>query len=428
MKFRNHFWMPVAIAAASFFLSLGAEGQISGLVWEDNFNDGQLDLTRWNIETGTGVNGDWGTGQLDRARAENVTFDDNVPNAEDGCLVITTKDEFYIDRNYTSGRINTAGKASWGPNHRIVARVFPRDVKQKGQGFAFWMMPDEIPEGWDYIMWPQGGEVDIMEYVGAVPHHNLGSSHYAWFWENNQWQSWNHGHQGAYYSFEHQEVPFPAEPGYGGYPPTPGDPHAGSSGWHRYGVDWFDDRMEFFVDNHVYHIHYFEDGGGFAVDGQDQFTIVTDEEGNRLALSEYAHHFPEWYPYEHKMYVILSAGVGGSDIYTYGGAITPAADFPCSVFVDWVRVYSLDPTSSTVERPKPVEVKAYPNPATETLSVEVESEEHCDMQLVHMNGQLAHTQRFSESAILDVRAWERGPYLLVLETPTKRITKKVVLE
>ena len=29
---------------------------------EDNFNEGQLDLTRWNIETGTGVNGDWGTG------------------------------------------------------------------------------------------------------------------------------------------------------------------------------------------------------------------------------------------------------------------------------------------------------------------------------------------------------------------------------
>ena len=110
---------------------LGAEGQISGLVWEDNFNNGQLDLTRWNIETRTGVNGDWGIGQLDRARAENVTFDDNVPNAEDGCLVITTKDEFYIDRNYTSGRINTAGKASWGPNHRIVARVFTKGRQAK---------------------------------------------------------------------------------------------------------------------------------------------------------------------------------------------------------------------------------------------------------------------------------------------------------
>ena len=91
-----------------------------------------------------------------------------MPGAENGCLVITPQKENYIDRKYTSGRINTAGKASWGPGHRIVARVYPRDVKQMGQGFAFWMMPDEIPVGWDYIMWPQGGEVDIMEYVGSI--------------------------------------------------------------------------------------------------------------------------------------------------------------------------------------------------------------------------------------------------------------------
>jgi len=55
-----------------------------------------------------------------------------------------------------------------------VVRVFPRDVKDMGQGFAFWMMPDEIPQGWTYIMWPQGGEVDIMEYVGSIPYNNLG--------------------------------------------------------------------------------------------------------------------------------------------------------------------------------------------------------------------------------------------------------------
>jgi beta-glucanase (GH16 family) len=122
-----------------------------------------------------------------------------VAGADDGCLVITTRKEFYIDRNYTSGRINTAGKASWGPGHRIVTRAFPRDVKYMGQGFAFWMMPDELPDGWDYIMWPQGGEIDIMEYVGSIPFHNLGSVHYAWSWENNQWHDWNHGHSGAYY-------------------------------------------------------------------------------------------------------------------------------------------------------------------------------------------------------------------------------------
>ena len=100
--------------------------------------------------------------------------------------------------------------------------------------------------------------------------------------------------------------------------------------------------MEFFVDNQVYHIHYFEDGGWICRRRPRPIHHRDRQGGNRLALSEYAHHF-QWHPYEHKMYVILSAGIKGSDIYTYGGAITPVCRFPLFVFVDWVRVYSLDP-------------------------------------------------------------------------------------
>jgi len=314
---------------------------VGNLIWEDNFNKGYLDLSKWNYETGTGVNGDWGTGQLDRAtdRAENVSFQNGVPGAEDGCLVISTRKENYIDRNYTSGRINTSGKAAWGPGHRIVAKVYPRDINQKGQGFAFWAMPNEIPNGWDYIMWPQGGEVDIMEYVGSIPYHNLGGVHYAWFWENNQWQLWNHGHLAAYYSYENKQVPNPAEPDYGGYPPTSNNVNAGSFGFHNYGIDWFDDRMEFFIDNNIYHVHYFNDGGAFQTDGQDELKIF-NENNKRVAKSEYSNHFDEWFPFEHEMFAILSGGVGGSQ-NTYGGAIIPEATFPCSVFIDWVRVYEI---------------------------------------------------------------------------------------
>ncbi len=324
-----------------FLSNFSIFSQVGDLIWEDNFNDDRLDLTKWNYETGTGVNGDWGTGQLDRAtdRVENVSFQNDVLGAEDGCLVITTRKEFYIDRNYTSGRVTTKGKASWGPGHRIVAKVFPKDIKQKGQGFAFWMIADEIPVGHDWIMWPQGGEIDIMEYVGTIPYHNLGSVHYAWSWESNQWQSWNHGHQGAYYSYEFEEVPNPAEPGYGNYPPPDGASYAGSSGFHIYGIDWYDDRIEFFVDNNVYHIHYLEDGGFFKKDGQNEF-VISNTTGKRVARSEYSHHFSEWHPYKHKLFAILSGGVGGGQ-NTYGGAIVPEAEFPCSVFIDWVRVYEL---------------------------------------------------------------------------------------
>jgi len=311
------------------------------LIWNDEFSGSSPDLTKWNYETGTGVNGDFGTGQIDRAtnRAENVSVISGVSNADGGCLAITTRKEFYIDRNYTSGRLNTSGKASWGPGHKLEARIWAKDVKYKGQGFAFWTMPDEIPDGYNFIMWPQGGEIDIMEYVGSIPYNNLGSVHYAWSWNNNEWADWNHGHKGAYYSYSPQEVPA-SNPGWGGYPPAEDDASAGSYAFHIYGINWFEDRMEFYVDGNVYHIHYFNDGAAQngVPDGQD-FDIKTVIGGKRTMLSEYSNHFNEWHPFENKHYIILSAGVGGDDNKTYGGAIIPQAVFPASVYVDWVRVY-----------------------------------------------------------------------------------------
>lgn len=449
---------------------LGISAQAQTLVWSDEFNGTQLDTNAWNIETGTGINGNWGTGQLDRAteRPENISFLQGISGAEGGVLAITTRKEFYIDRDYTSGRINTAGKVAFGPGYKIEARVWARDVRYQGQGFAFWMMPNEKPAGFDYIMWPQGGEVDIMEYVGSIPYHNLGTVHYAWFWENNVYQDWNHGHLGGYYSFKDQQGPDEPEwitvdlgsaqafnqvilnwegaygksykiqtsnnnttwtdiystttgdggvdiinaggnaryvrmygtergtewshsifefeiknsagtnlalnrpvtvssiqapdlggpnavdgqystrwssnlrnPSYGGYPPSPTNPNTGSYGWHTYGVNWYNDRIEFYVDGNVYHVHYLNDGAAFPpADGNDTArTLIRN--GKRTYVSEYSNHFPEWRPFERQMYLILSAGVGGPSGYTYGGGIVPEAVFPVSTLIDWVHVYSL---------------------------------------------------------------------------------------
>lgn len=76
-----------------FLLNLHVFAQVGELLWEDNFNSEQLDLSKWNIETGTGVNGDWGTGQLDRAtdREQNISFQNNMPGADGGCLAITAR-------------------------------------------------------------------------------------------------------------------------------------------------------------------------------------------------------------------------------------------------------------------------------------------------------------------------------------------------
>jgi beta-glucanase (GH16 family) len=421
--------MKFILAIFSFLLlNISLCAQVGNLIWEDNFTGSHLDLSKWNYEKGTGVNGDWGTGQLDRAtdRLENVSFQDNVTGAENGCLAITTRKENYIDRSYTSGRITTAGKASWGPGHRIVARIFPRDVKYKGQGFAFWMMPDEIPAGWSFIMWPQGGEIDIMEYVGSIPFHNLGSVHYAWFWQNNEWTDWNHGHQGAYYSFESKEVPDPSEPGHGGYPPEANDPNAGSAGFHTYGIDWYNDRIEFFVDDNVYHIHYLNDGGAWGGDGEDWFGIKTIN-SKRVAKSEYSNHFKEWHPFEHKMYAILSAGVGGG-LYTYGGAIVPDAEFPCTVFVDWIRVYELDIPVGLDENLDRNKLLVYPNPASDKLNIRFNNPKNYIVKIIDSSGKTLINKPLDQSSEIDVSQFSRGVYLVLVSDGKFSMSKKIILK
>ena len=157
---------------------------------------------------------------------------------------------------------------------------------------------------------------------------------------NNQYQSWNHAHKGAYYSYSDTQVPA-INPSWGGWPVAANDAGAGSGAFHIYRIDWYANRMEFAIDENVYHIHYFNDGAAFVntADGQDADAVVTVG-GKRVLKSEYSSgHFTQWSPFEHSFYMLLTAGVGGNDNMTYGGAITANAVFPSTTFLDWVRVY-----------------------------------------------------------------------------------------
>ena len=535
------------LLAAGLSASLAAHSQTSPTwtqVWSDEFNGPTLDLTKWSYETGTGVNGDFGTGQIDRAtdRPVNVAIEQGIAGANGGALRISTRSETYIDRNYTSGRINSKDKASWGPNHRIEARVWPQGVRTKGQGFAFWMQGSETPTGITSLTWPQVGEIDIMEYVGSIPADNLGTVHYAYQYNNNQYASWNHGSHGGYYSFAEQQLPDSPEwlrvdlgalynvsrvnlnwenngksytietstdgttwqPAYStstgpggvnnvtftavsarfvrvtgtlrvnqyGYslyemqvfaassttnlalnkPATSSsvenatmgpalavdgngntrwasafrdpqyqsgvvasttDPNLGANGWHTYGIDWYSDRMEFYVDYNVYHIHYFNDGGvSGLVDGQNEEGEALLN-GKKLLKSEYSNLFPEWHPFEHKMYALLSAGVGGSTS-TYGGAIDPVAQFPADVYIDWVRVYSNQVvTATTTAQAAASSVVAYPNPVETTCRLANVTED-APVKVMDVTGRTVLQIKVSGSAV-DLSALRAGVYVLVLQ-------------
>ena len=159
-----------ALAALCFLIGAGfgrcdEDPQELGLVWSDEFEGaaGQLpDPANWRFDVGT----DWGNAQLeyDTARPENVSLDGA------GNLAITAREEAYLGRSYTSGRINTSGlfEHDYG---RFEARIkLPR-----GQGIwpAFWLLGDNFGT----VGWPACGEIDILEYRGQQPRIVHGSLH-----------------------------------------------------------------------------------------------------------------------------------------------------------------------------------------------------------------------------------------------------------
>ena len=144
------------------------------LVWHDEFEASEIDLTKWEHEINA-----WGGGnnelQYYTARPENSY----VTN---GHLVIQALEGEYIGeegtRQYTSARLQTKGQNDWQYGRFEIRAKLPY-----GQGIwpAIWMLPtDEV-----YGTWAASGEIDIVELVGHEPNTVYGSLHYGDEWPNN---------------------------------------------------------------------------------------------------------------------------------------------------------------------------------------------------------------------------------------------------
>lgn len=128
--------------------TLGVMAQDYRLVFCDEFNGTELDSRVWNIE----VNGNGGgNNELQYYRAENVSV-------QDGCLLLTAKKENYLGKNFTSGRINSMGKAAFKRGKVEASICIPQTAN--GLWPAFWMMGNDMATG---TGWPNCGEIDIME-------------------------------------------------------------------------------------------------------------------------------------------------------------------------------------------------------------------------------------------------------------------------
>jgi len=132
------------------------------LVFEEEFKQPTLDLSKWSYDIGGHGfgNKEW---QYYTDCKNNVFIDNSQ-------LVLKALQEVYQDSNYTSGKVFTKDKFSFQYGKVEIKAKLPIG---KGMWPAIWMMPDDKEGGW-----PACGEIDIMEQIGHEPNKIYGTIHY----------------------------------------------------------------------------------------------------------------------------------------------------------------------------------------------------------------------------------------------------------
>ncbi len=169
--------LPLYLLAASPFTVTNStyEGPVhrpahARLVWHDEFSGTALDLRKWEYDTSRNKQG-WHNGErqyYSAGRAENI-------GVRDGLLTITARHEKldpdsvpdWGGQDYTSARILSKGRGWTYGFYEIRAKL----PCARGTWPAIWMLPVKMTQ------WPDDGEIDIMEQVGAEPNLVYASLH-----------------------------------------------------------------------------------------------------------------------------------------------------------------------------------------------------------------------------------------------------------
>jgi beta-glucanase (GH16 family) len=202
---------------------------------------------------------------------EQQQYTDSLENSrvEDGVLIIEARK---TDVGYTSARLRTQFHQNWTYGRIEVMAKIPQG---KGNWSAIWMLPKNA---FTYgTGWPHSGEIDIMENVG--------------FDQNNIHSTI---HTGKYNHTQGTQITNSVM-----------IPDADTA-FHLYAVDWYPDRLEFFID--------------------DEMVFLFENEGEGWI---------SW-PYDIPFYLLLNVAVGGD----WGGAHgIDDSSFPWKMEVDYVRYY-----------------------------------------------------------------------------------------
>jgi beta-glucanase (GH16 family) len=297
-----------ALFACLMLSALSASAQeLSGweLVWSDEFDGPDIDMTKWSHE----VNG-WGGGNDE---LQYYTARTNNSFIENGNLVIQALEESYsgweyppgggngdwINADYTSARLRTLNKGDW-----TYGRFEARMKLPYGQGLwpAFWMLPTD----WVYGGWAASGEIDIMEIIGSEPDKLHGTIHYGDPWPNNTYSG-------------------------GSYTLPSGD---FSDDFHVFAIEWEEGEIRWYIDGFHYHTEtsWYSSGGDYPA------------------------------PFNQRFHLLLNVAVGGN----WPGSPNGSTVFPQRMEVDYVRVYT--PSNTPPEPPAPG-ANVLVNPGFETGSL-----------------------------------------------------------
>ncbi len=238
------------------------------LTWSEEFNDNLVaspDASKWSFNIGVGPNNDgWGNQELQyyTDRLDVVSTDGN------GNLRIVAKNENLNGREFISGRIMSKGKFS-----QRYGKIEARIKTPSGPGIwpAFWMLGNNI----DTVQWPNCGEIDILEQKGTQPNTIFGSLHGPGYSGGNS--------KSGTYSLKNDRF---------------------DNDFHIYAVEWYEDRIDYFVDGYLY---------------------------NRINKTDVS---GKWV-FDQPFFIILNVAVGGNFV----GFPNVNTAFPQTMQVDYVRVY-----------------------------------------------------------------------------------------
>ena len=277
-----------SLSANNYAVDMPMPAHLETVLWSDEFNGSRLDASKWQYDTSRNKEG-WYNKELQYYAANRL---ENLRVGGGNLTIELRKDPQEIRKfpdwgkqKYSSAKIVTQGKAAFQYGFFEARAKLPCT---RGSWPAFWMMPIGNEQ------WPQGGEIDILEHIGAQPgvvHANLHTGKY------------NHTKQN----------------GRGAQKPLP----TSCSDFHRYQLSWTEDEILIGVDDRAY------------------MRVRNSEPGDRGA-----------WPFDKPFYLILNLAMGGDWAGSKG---IDDASLPQKFEVDYVRVWEMpeaDASAPATEAPK----------------------------------------------------------------------------